>query len=209
MIVVSVLVVFAIPVLFFSEHRQQAIESFVSGEQFVENKWLAASIITLLFSGDLVLPVPSSAVCTVAGKIFGVFVGTLLCWIGLNISSLIGYLAGWYLGWAAVTRFSDEEHASQVKGNIDRWGVWPILLLRPIPVVSEASILLLGTYRYPAVKFWPPILIANFVFAACFVGLGVWFSDRNFLIGIAISCIVPVLMLFGWSAIVRGKRKPG
>lgn len=182
------------------------MEAFVSSESFGESGWMAALVIVALFSGDILLPVPSSAVCAVAGKLFGIVTGTLLCWVGLNLSALIGYLLGWYLGWPAVSRWSNEEDARDVEAWLDRWGAWPIVLFRPVPVLAEASILLLGTYRYAAKKFWPPIIIANLVFAASFVVLGNLFAEQgNFLMGVAVSCIVPVLMLLVWTSI----GKPG
>ena len=181
---------------------------FITGERFTNNKWYAAGTIVALFSGDILLPVPSSAVCAVAGRIFGISVGTLLCWFGLNISTWIGYLLGWYLGWTAISRFSSEDAVGEVKAKIDRWGIWAIVLFRAIPVLAEASILMLGTYRYASTKFWPAMLLANFIFAACFVSLGKLFSEQdNFLWGLGISCVLPVLLLLSWSWLWSTKTK--
>ena len=200
LIITSVLLVLAIPVLFFSEHRQTQIESWVTGKGFGDSKMVAGFIITGLFSLDILLPIPSTAVCAVAGKIFGIVVGTGLCWLGLNLSALVGYSAAYFFGWPAVNRFSSEQQVLEIKTQFDRWGMWPLVAFRAFPVLAEASILMLGMYRYPAIRFWPPLILTNLVVAFIFVGMGKWFSDRDqFILGIVLACVIPLLMLGGWS----------
>ena len=200
LILTSVLLVLAIPVLLFSEHRQSQIEMLVNGDSFAESKWIAAFVVTGLFSLDILLPIPSTAVCAVAGKIFGVIMGTLLCWLGLNLSALIGYLLAYFFGWNAVKRFSNEKSVLEVKNHLDRWGTWPLVAFRPLPVLAEATILLLGTFRYPAIQFWPPIILSNLVVAFVFVSLGKWFADQEqFLLGMVLACGIPLILLAGWS----------
>jgi len=199
LLIVTVLIVCAIPLLLFSEQRQQFLGEVVSTEWAESHPWLAAGLVIGMFASDILLPVPSSAVCATAGHLFGLGIGTMLCWIGLNISALVGYWMGRVLGWAAIDRFSDREETDLVGKQIDRWGVWPIVAFRPLPVLAEASILLLGVYRFPQSKFWPPIIFTNFVVAATFVAIGTWFSEQdNFAIGLLLSCALPTIGLLIW-----------
>lgn len=209
------MVAIGIPVILFSEHRQSNIEELVNGEWFAGHPFWSATAIIALFSLDILLPVPSTAVCATAGKLFGVWLGIVLCWIGLNLSALIGYTSAYVLGWPVACRLSSESDLNQVRLQVEKWGVWPLVLLRPIPVLAEASILLAGVYRMPWRKFWPPILIANLVFAWTFVKLGNWFAQRGqFWPGLVISCLIPVLLMVLWSVAFRKKawgseRRPG
>jgi len=205
--VVSSMIVCTLPLMLFSEHRQSFFASFINGTTLSEQKTLAAISIVGLFASDIFLPIPSTAVCAVAGQIFGVPIGTLLCWFGLNLSAAIGYFLGYTLGWQAVRTFSDESDAIIVKDQIGRWGIWPLIIFRPIPVLSEASILMMGAYRYPVAKFWPPVLATNFLVSFCFVLLGRWFSDQGqFWIGVLVACGIPIILLAVWT-IVSARRK--
>ena len=209
LLVISLMAVCVIPVLLFSESRQEYFEGLLAGEQIEERKGLGALVIFLLFTGDIVLPIPSSAVCAVAGKWFGVVGGSLLCWLGLNVSTLIGYLMGWFFGWRAVQWFSSEEDVESVRKDIETWGIWTIVGLRPLPILAEASILLLGTYRYPMRKFWPPMLVANLLVSVCFVLLGTWYADQdNFIAGLVVSCALPIVALAVWFYIQNSLRHP-
>ncbi|MEM9410475.1 MAG: VTT domain-containing protein [Planctomycetota bacterium] len=196
---ISLLVVCIIPVLLFSEARQDYFEAIVEAEYVVDKPWLSSLIVVGLFAGDIFLPIPSTAVCAVAGKLFGTVLGSLLCWLGLNISSAIGYGLGWFLGFKAIRRFSSDEDVRSVQADIQRWGIWSIIGFRPLPILAEASVLMLGAYRYPFRQFWPPILVANLLVATCFVGLGSWFADKDyFFLGLVLSCGIPLVLLCVW-----------
>ncbi len=200
LVLVSALVLLAIPILLFSEHRQGQIEALVLSENFARDKTTAALIIFGLFSADIFLPVPSSAVCAVAAKVFGFAGGTILCWLGLNLSSLIGFILGRSLGWAAIHRFADEASVVSVKTQVERWGIWPLITFRALPVLAEASILMAGTYRLSSKKFWPAIIMGNLLVSTVFVGLGKWFADQGqFLLGMVVCCVIPPALLLVWS----------
>ena len=206
--IISLLVVCATPLLLFSEHRQEQIASIFSGSWAGEPSLFTAAVIIGLFAGDIILPIPSTAVCAVAGKVFGTVVGSILCWMGLNISAAIGYGMARFIGWPAVKRFSDEDAVSQVKGSVERFGVWPLVAMRPIPVLAEASILLLGLYQYPPARFWPPVVLSNLVVAIVFVALGSWFAERDqFWLGIVLASLVPMALLGIWLVVfARGEK---
>lgn len=206
LLIVSALVVLAIPILLFSESRQAQIESFVTDTEFQNNKPLAAVTLIGLFAADILLPIPSSAVCAVAGFVFGFLPGALICWVGLNLSALIGYWLGCTLGWKAVETWSESESVFQAREQMDRWGVWPLIAFRALPVLAEASILMLGTYRYPQKKFWPAILIANLLVAVVFVGMGKWFADQEqFILGLIVCCVLPPIGLMIWLRLFSNK----
>ena len=175
-------------------------ETLVSNDDLANQKPLAAIVILGLFSSDIFLPIPSSVVCAVAGKLFGVLIGTLLCWAGLNISAVMGYLLGRIFNWSAIRRFSSEQDVNDVEQLVKQWGIWPLVVFRPMPVLAEASILLMGMYRFPVRSFVLPVAIANFAVAATFVVIGNWFEKYDlFVVGLIVSIAIPVAMMLGWS----------
>ena len=204
LLIVTVLVVCAVPLLFFSEQRQEFLGGLAEASMGEGNRVRAFGIILALFASDILLPIPSSAVCAVAGSLFGWTVGTIVCWVGLNISAGIGYWLGRLLGWNAVKRFSDEQNVLAVKNQVDQWGVWPLIAFRPLPVLAEASILLMGTYRYPQSRFWPPIVFANVIVAGTFVALGIWFAKKEmFGVGLVVACAIPIIGLAIWTWLAK------
>ncbi len=199
-IIVSLMFACAIPLILFSESRQAHIQELIEGDGLAEQRSLAAVVIVALFALDIFLPIPSSAVCAVAGRVFGIPGGIALCWLGLNLSAWIGYRAAFHLGWPLARRLTNDADLHAVKRQIDHWGIWPLVALRPVPVLSEASILLMGTYRYPTRWFWPPVIAGNFLVAVTFVSLGRWFSDRGqFWLGLLICCLIPAVFLSIWA----------
>lgn len=196
LILVSLMIVCTIPIILFSDQRQSMIAELVAGESGIEFSYRFAALIVGLFSLDILLPVPASVLCAVAGRTFGVAIGTLLCWAGLNIAAAIGFYGARMLGWPLAKRFSTECDLRIVANQLDRFGVWPLVVLRPVPVLAEASVLLLGAYRYPQGKFWPAVIGANLLMALVFVALGDWFEKSGqFWIGLLISSLMPLLLL--------------
>ena len=199
--ITTLLVVCATPLIFFSEQRQEQIADLFSGQWATQPSPAIAALIVVLFAGDIFLPIPATAVCAVAGKLFGVVSGSLLCWIGLNISAAVGYGLARFIGWPVINRFSSRETVAEIKTSVDRFGIWPLVAMRPIPVLAEASILLLGLYRYPLKRFWPAVALSNFVVAVVFVSIGNWFGSRDQTwLGILIASVLPILMLVLWLA---------
>jgi uncharacterized membrane protein YdjX (TVP38/TMEM64 family) len=196
----TLLVVLAIPLFLYSEYREAKLTELLQTASLARAGWRARGLVVGLLSADLLLPIPSSAVCAVAGKVFGWLQGTILCWLGLNGSAAMGYLLGRMIGWRGVQLFSDAAAVETVRRDVARWGVWTLVLFRSLPVLAEASVLLAGTYRLPHGKFWLPVLFANLVFAFVFVLLGDWFDRQGlFWMGVGLATAIPVLGYLVWS----------
>ena len=105
---------------------------------------LAAVGIVALLSIDLLLPIPSSLVMILSGALFGVLGGGLL--------SLIGSLAGNYLGFELTRtygrgpsrRLVGEVQLARMSRVFEQNGALAILLSRPLPVVMETMSLVAG-----------------------------------------------------------------
>ena len=197
--IVAVLLVPVIPFLLFGEQLESYIsEQLISNQHFSSAGWVSGVAIALL-TVDIFLPIPSSVVCTVAGKVLGVFLGTLVCWVGLNLSALIGYSLASRFGWPFVKRFTRQETREQVQQTVDRWSLFTLAGFRPVPILAEASILLAGAYKVSPRKFWPPVLLGNLVVAISFVGLGKLAADNGwFSLAIPISICIPMALTLTW-----------
>jgi uncharacterized membrane protein YdjX (TVP38/TMEM64 family) len=99
---------------------------------------------------DLVLPVPSSVVMTLAGAWLGPWAGT-----GANV---LGGMAGSWLGWLScrlggrpmLAWLVGEEQAA-LEQEFQRWGPWVLVLGRGVPMVAEVASCLAGAQ---GMGFW-------------------------------------------------------
>ena len=113
------------------------VEFLKSPEQMGE--WtlpVAATVGVLLLVADILLPVPSSMVMVAHGSLFGVVGGSALSIVGSVGAAMIGYWLGsggkrWLSKW-----FGAEDFAV---GNrfFAQWGVFSVIVSRPIPLINE------------------------------------------------------------------------
>ena len=199
LIIIAVLLVPIVPFLLFGSYLEPTIETWLYQPSLRQQPLLTATAVVLLLVADILLPIPSSFVGTVAGQVLGTSVGTLVTWTGLNLACLAGYCLAARFGRQMVAQFTDETAIVDVTTLTNRWGVWALIGLRPIPVLAEASILLAGLGRMPLRQFWPVVIAANFGIAVAYSALGSYSAEYGWLgLALVISVAVPVALFFGW-----------
>lgn len=148
--------------------------------------WQGFGLILLCLTADLFLPVPSSAVSVFAGAALGIGMGTLACWLGLNAGCAMGYeLARWggrFLPqW--LTADLDPQEMAEFQGNAEsqqKKGMpWWIALLRPLPLLAEASVLYAGLIRVPRLQFYMLVIAANFVLGLAYSVCGAYAKSEQ------------------------------
>ena len=169
-----------------------------------ESRLAAACLIFALLAGDIVLPVPSSLTALASGALFGPLWGTLIAGAGLSLGALAGLVAAGRLGRDRVrTRLGGAEFA-RLERALARYAPLIVLLARPVPVLSETSVLVAGACGARITLMAGPILLGSFAMAGAYAWLGSMAHDRSsFLLLFAASCLLPVL---GW-AILRAFRR--
>ena len=156
---------------------------------------LAAVTIGLL-SSDILLPVPASGVCTYAAGVLGFWRGALACWVGMSIGSSIGYEAGRWVGHPLARRRIAEDDLARLQRTATKRGVWSLVLLRPVPVLAEASVILAGVLHVPRRSFVAAVLPANLAIAIVFAAFGAFSVGQGLLIpAVAASLLIPLLGL--------------
>lgn len=202
-LVIVVLFVSAIPFVVAGAWLEPWIEKSLGdsagGSTLLANPLAAGSLVVVILGSDIFLPVPSSAVCTWAGKALGPWGGTLACWIGLNIAAAVGYWLGRSFGSRAVERFADPQTAASLE-KLSRGSATACLVAcRGLPIVAEASVLLMGIRKLPLGQFWPPVMLANAGVAAALCVLGSVSARYSFFpSALAISIAFPLLFIAFW-----------
>ncbi|MBD3672344.1 MAG: VTT domain-containing protein [Planctomycetaceae bacterium] len=188
------LLVPVIPFLLLGEQFEEQLKAwFESGLPQERMAWGLAGLLAV----DLLLPVPSTAVTTYAGGVLPWGVAFLAAFGGLTIGHLIGFGGAHLLGRPFAERWTDPQDLRQLDRLSLRYGPLILVITRALPLLSEASVLLLGLTRLP---FWLgacAIMMSNAVIAAVYVSIGAWFQNSPALIWAIIgSALIPLLPLW-------------
>jgi len=110
--------------------------------------WVGASVGVALLALDVLLPVPSSVVMVVLGKLYGFAPGAALALVGSVASAALA----WGLGrrgerWLA--RAMGAESRAAADAWLARHGAFALALTRPVPILAETFALLAGARGMP------------------------------------------------------------
>ena len=152
--------------------------------------WLDATlppstVVTLvigLLAADLLLPVPSSVVITFSGKMLGFWGGMAASWCGMTVGAIVAFGLARAFGRPMAQRFATADEMERVDAMAVRVGVLVLVLARPIPILAEASVLLMGTTRLA----W----LSNLGIAAAYAALG---DSVNLSVALVASITLPLL----------------
>lgn len=122
-------------------------------EQGTAGRFTLAGAIAGLLAIDLLLPVPSSIVMVLAGRLLGVVLGTLSSFTGAMLAALIGFGACRWQGERALRRLVDAQQAQAISQWFERYGVYAIILSRPIPMLTEILSCLAGLSHMSVRRF--------------------------------------------------------
>ena len=155
-----------------------------------------ALIIVGLLTIDIVLPVPSSLVSTAAGATLGFFPGVVASTIGLTLSCLFGYVLGRSGGRLIVRRLVGDKDLETVAAHFQTKGYWTLIVMRPVPVLAEGSVLVAGVMRMNPKTFSSVTLLGNVGISLVYCAVGAAALETgSFLLAFAGAVIVPALAM--------------
>jgi uncharacterized membrane protein YdjX (TVP38/TMEM64 family) len=116
----------------------------------------AVGLALLLF--DVFIPVPSSVIMIANGALFGILLGTVLSLAGSTGAALTGYWTG-RRGERVVARFIPADERDQAARLLQRWGLFAIIISRPVPILAETIAIIAGV----AGIGWRRVLLAALI----------------------------------------------
>jgi len=171
---------------------------------------LLALLVIGLLAADILLPVPSSVVATASGMMLGFGPALLVAWAGLTLGNVLGYWLGHSAGHAGIARLVGRSVLERSGPVVRRYGLPAVVMLRPVPVLAEASIIVLGAMR---TGFGPALAlcsVANLGLAALYVATGALSVGRvPILAPFAASIVIPAALWLGARALMRRKTQAG
>lgn len=160
-----------------------------------KHPWQAGAWLTGLLASDIVFPVPSSLASVACGYALGFWGGTLASFLGMSVSTVAGYLLG-YAASGKANRCLGEREKAMMVSFYDRYGLWMLLALRPVPMLAETSILFSGFVRQPFAKVMAVTAIGNLVVSAVYALIGSLNKlTHSFLPAFAAAILVSGLLL--------------
>jgi 3-dehydroquinate synthase len=164
-----------------------------------------AALVVVILAADIVLPVPSGPISTLAGSHLGVALGTAASALGMTLGAVIAF--------AVARRFGAAPNENE-KGNpfsrdpigerspstaptaeqaARRHGPWMLVLTRPLPIIAEAAVLIAGSLNMPWRIFLPPVVVSNVVISVTYAALGQYAAEHRWLpLAVAASMAIPL-----------------
>jgi len=195
MIVMSlILLVPIVPFLLFGADFETWVEQW--SEQPYSTPMTAAIVIALLAS-DILLPTPSSMISTLGGWQLGWFGGTLASWAGMTLGAVIGFALARRWGRPFALWLSTEEDLDRMRGLSQRFGPAVLIFSRGVPVLAEASVLLMGIHQLSWQRFFLAVVSSNLGIAFAYSAFGDYAQQNQWLpLALGVSIALPVLLAF-------------
>jgi uncharacterized membrane protein YdjX (TVP38/TMEM64 family) len=165
------------------------------------NLLFVALILYLTLASDIFLPVPSVLAGGFCGLFLGVVPGFITAFLAMMTSSAIGYLIGLKSEKLAHRLLGDEE-MEILSAVHKRGGPFLLLGLRPVPILSEASMVFAGLAKTPIKKTVLLVSLGNAVVASVYTVMGAVFRSSEeftgilFLVCFALSVIFILIPIF-------------
>ncbi|MEK6239401.1 MAG: VTT domain-containing protein [Planctomycetales bacterium] len=189
----AVLLVPILPFLFFGEWFDAWWDAFDHEHNQYSHAATSGLVIGLLAT-DILLPIPSSVVSTMAGWKFGWLGGTIVSWVGMSLGAAFGFALARRWGRPLALWFSKEEDLDRMQAISERYGPFVLALTRAVPVFAEAGVLILGIHRLPWRRFLPAVLLSNLGVSLAYAAFGNYAKQNQWLaFALGISVAIPIL----------------
>jgi uncharacterized membrane protein YdjX (TVP38/TMEM64 family) len=116
-------------------------------ELYMQAASIGAALAGIVFLvADVLLPVPSTLIMVTNGALFGVFAGSLLSLLGSLGAGLAGFAIG-RRGESFLARYVSRTERERANHLLAKWGVFAIILTRPVPLLAETVTIMAGASR--------------------------------------------------------------
>ncbi len=186
-----VMLVPIVPFIGFGDRLEASVESWFDRSL---SSPATAGIVVGVLASDVLLPVPSSFVSTLAGSRLGLWSGAGAIWLGMTVGAAGGFALARWFGRPLAERFAAADDLKRMQALSDRAGPAMLVLTRALPVLAEASVLLLGAMRLPWRRFLPAVALSNLGLALAYAALGHFaYQNGHLAVALVASIALPVL----------------
>jgi uncharacterized membrane protein YdjX (TVP38/TMEM64 family) len=158
-------------------------------------------IVVGVMASDVLLPVPSSMVSTLAGAQLGIVGGTTASWIGMTAGAMLAFGLARRFGRSLALRLVAVEDLDRLDRLALRLGPGLVVVTRAVPVLAEASVLLLGINQLEWRRFLPALFASNLGIALAYAAFGDLAGEHAWLplaLGISLAAPLALLAIARW-----------
>ena len=159
--------------------------------------WMVAGVM----ASDVVLPVPSSLVSTLAGAQLGIVGGPSASWVGMTAGAMLAFGLARRFGRPLALRLVAAEDLDRLDRLAMRLGPGLVVVTRAVPVLAEASVLLLGINQLEWRRFLPALFASNLGIALAYSAFGELAGEHAWLplaLGISLAAPLALLAIARW-----------
>ncbi|QEG33963.1 TVP38/TMEM64 family protein [Bythopirellula goksoeyrii] len=161
--------------------------------------WQMFVVVSAVLASDVFLPVPSGPISTLAGNQLGWLTGTAASTLGMTVGGVLAFGMARRWGWPLAERLTAKGQLDNMTHATSQQGGWMVLLTRPLPVLAEACVLLVGALQMRWRVFLPALFASNLVVAGIYSALGQSAGQRGWLpAAVCISIALPGLVAWWW-----------
>jgi uncharacterized membrane protein YdjX (TVP38/TMEM64 family) len=169
LIITLALLVPIVPFLAFGD----SLEAMISQQLDPPPSALVVAALTVaILASDILLPVPSSLVSTIAGAQLGIVAGTAASWLGMTLGAVLGFCLARFWGRGLVAWLCKPEDVARLDLLGERYGSGMLIMTRALPVLAEAAVLLTGVARMRFRRFFLIVALGNLGIALVYSVLG-------------------------------------
>ena len=182
------------------------LEALFTGDGAVDqiNRYgsFAWAIAIVLLLSDLALPIPTTAVMSALGIIYGPLLGGVIAATGSVVSGLTGYGLCRVFGRPLARSLSGDKALADGERLFAGAGGWIVVLSRWLPVVSEVMACMAGLARMPFALFFGALLCGSVPLGFVFAAIGHIGEDRP-VITLGIATVLPVVLWLVFRPLLR------
>ncbi len=191
LLVAAVLLVPVIPFLFIGEKLEAELTAWFDEAL---SPAATATLIAGVLATDILLPVPSSFVSTFGGAQLGVPLATVASWLGMTVGGMLGFALARFGGRPLAKRLAGTGNLQAMERLATRFGPRLIIVTRAVPVLAEASVLLMGASGLSWRPFVVPLALSNLGIALAYSLFGRYAVEHDALLpALAASVVIPLL----------------
>ncbi len=169
-VVIMLITTLIVPLVLFEDESNTLVNELLA---WTGNQPLTtAAVLIGALAADVFLPVPNGVINTLAGSVFGVFLGAVVIWTGLTVGCVLGYGVGRLAGQPLAHRFVGTEGLARAHELAARLGAPTLVLTRTVPIFAELTTLAAGIVGYPFWRFALITALANVGVALVFATIG-------------------------------------
>lgn len=203
-----IFIILLVPVLPFLLFGQQIDDWAAAWRERLPDRPVIAAVVVGVLATDIFLPVPSSVINTLAGYELGVVGGTAASWLGMSLGAAIGFLLARRWGRPFALWLTDGSDLARMRWLSQRYGPGVLVLTRGVPILAEASVLLMGIHELSWRRFLPPVLVSNLALAFAYAKFGEFAENNGWLpMAIGVSIAIPLLLTGGMQWWMAGKEE--